>query len=119
MYHGFFLPSAPPPAPDINAIRFFDGVRFTVGWMEASGSLMVDSFTYNITPHLNCTMISMTVTCSYNGTNLGPTYIFTVAAINCGNQTGSDAHLRIHLRGMSLTIADYANTQSNSTYGLI
>ena len=106
-----FLPSAPPPAPYITDVGYFDMVRFTVGWIEAPGSQMVDGFTFNITPNdLMCKMRDMTVTCPYTETNLGQTYIFTVAALNCGTQMGSYAPHRIHLRGMSLTVADYANT---------
>jgi len=101
-----FLSSGPPPAPYINDIDYnFDEEMFAVGWTEAPGSLMVNNFTFDITPGgLNCTMSSMRVTCLYNKTNLGPTYIFTVAALNCGAQKGSYASHRIHLRRKSLII---------------
>ena len=106
-----FLPSAPLPAPHVNITYSFIERRFTIEWMEASGSQMVDGFIWNITPDLDCTNSSMTVNCSYNEANLGHTYIFTVAALNCGGtQKGSEYSLPIHLRGMSLTLADYANT---------
>ena len=106
-----FLASAPPPRPRVNITFSFIEPRFTIEWMEASGSQMVDGFIWNITPDdLDCTNSSMTVTCSYEA-NLGRTYIFTVAALNCsGTQRGSEFSLRIPLQGMSLTLADYANT---------
>ena len=107
-----FLPSVPPKLPRVNLTFSVIEPRFFVRWMKASGHQMVDDFIWNITPDdLNCTNSSMTVTCSYNEENLGHTYIFTVAALNCGGtQRGSEFSLRIPLQGMSLTLADYANT---------
>ena len=101
-----FLPPAPPPAPYIIDVGFIAEGRFSVEWMEARGSQMVNGFTFSTTPTgLSCRNNSMTtVTCSYNESNLGQTYTFTVAALNCGTQKGNEASHRIHLRGMLLTI---------------
>ena len=99
-----FLPPAPPPAPHILDVGYPTNVSFSVEWMEAPGSQMVNGFTFNVTPDgLSCTMnrVTKTVTCFYNETHLCQTYIFTVAALNCGTQKGHEASHRMHLKGLS------------------
>ena len=63
---------------------------------------MVDGFDPQISPSdLSCVRSGMTYTCSYNETDLGQTYTFTVSALNCGTQRGEEANVTVDLQGMS------------------
>ena len=100
----FFFSPASPPTPTITDVSFTAGVSFAVKWSETSGSCeTVDGFAFNITPdYLSCTRSTMTtVTCSYNRTHLGQMYTFSVAALNCGTQSGDEATITINLQGIA------------------
>ena len=106
----------PPPAPNVTNVSFATAVSFTVEWSETPGSCeTVDGFTFNITPnYLSCTRSSMTmVTCSYNRTQLGQAYTFSVAALNCDTQRGDEATRTVNLQGMFLAKKQTNNSTEN------
>ena len=99
-------PGPPMQAPKIRGVSFTAN-SFTVEWSGTPGSGdIVDNFTFNIFPDdLQCTRNSLTTaTCPYSKKHQGEIYNYTVAALNCDTQRGSESTSRVLVEGMSLTI---------------